>query len=60
MQRNDSAEYEGRYQMATGTDDIYRVGQLVAWQEEEDLGRYYPAPCDEITGSAGEFFPQVE
>ena len=44
--------------MFTGTDDIYKVGQIDAWKNESDLAEFYPGACDELTGSAGEFFPQ--
>merc|ERR1711970_88320 len=56
--RNDSADYDGIYQMYTGKDDIYKVGQISQWQGHSNLSYLYPEPCDGLYGSAGEFFPQ--
>jgi len=56
--RNESIEYDGEFRMFTGTDDIYKVGQIDAWKNQTDLSDYYPGECEELTGSAGEFFPQ--
>ena len=53
-----SLEFDGEFQMYTGTDDIYKVGQISKWKNESDLSYYYPGACAELTGSAGEFFPQ--
>ena len=58
FQRNNSLEFDGEFQMYTGTDDIYKVGQISKWKNESDLSYYYPDACAELTGSAGEFFPQ--
>ena len=44
--------------MYTGTDDIYKVGQISTWHNSSDLSQYYPDECAELSGSAGEFFPQ--
>jgi len=56
--RNGSATYDGLFEMFTGEDDIYKVGQISRWNGQEDLGDLYPAPCHRLEGSAGEFFPQ--
>ena len=58
FKRNNSLEFDGEFQMYTGTDDIYKVGQISKWKNESDLSYYYPDACAELTGSAGEFFPQ--
>lgn len=44
--------------MYTGTEDIYRVGQISQWRNSPNLSHFYPPGCDQLTGSAGEFFPQ--
>ena len=44
--------------MYTGTEDIYRVGQISQWRNSANLSHFYPPGCDQLTGSAGEFFPQ--
>jgi len=56
--RNESIEYDGLFQMHTGKDDIYKVGQISAWQGSPDMSEFYPEPCHGLYGSAGEFFPQ--
>lgn len=56
-QRNGSAEYDGRFEMWTGKDDIQKVGQITKWKNASDLSEFFPSPCSTLTGSAGEFFP---
>jgi len=56
-QRNGSETYDGEFQMFTGEDDIYKVGQITSWNRKNNVGQFYPAPCDRLEGSAGEFFP---
>jgi len=56
--RNESSDYDGWYQMYTGKDDLYKVGQISEWQGYTNLSHLYPEPCDGLYGSAGEFFPQ--
>ena len=57
-QRNESETYDGEFQMHTGVDDIYKVGQISKWKNMSDLSQFYPEGCGQLTGSAGEFFPQ--
>jgi len=56
--RNESSGYDGIFQMHTGKDDIYKVGQISQWKGDSSLSDLYPEPCDGLYGSAGEFFPQ--
>jgi len=56
--RNGSESYDGLFEMYTGEDDIYKVGQISRWNNKNNLGDLYPQPCDRLEGSAGEFFPQ--
>jgi len=56
--RNESVDYDGSFQMYTGKDDIYKVGQISKWQGSANMSDFYPEPCDGLYGSAGEFFPQ--
>ena len=44
--------------MFTGKDDIFKVGQISEWKGYSNLSNLYPEPCDGLSGSAGEFFPQ--
>merc|ERR1712080_19308 len=55
--RNGSEDYDGEFQMWTGEDDIYKVGQITMWNRKDNVGNFFPAPCDRLEGSAGEFFP---
>jgi len=55
--RNNSADYDGWYEMWTGEDNLQKVGQITGWNGHSDLSYLYPSPCHELTGSAGEFFP---
>jgi len=58
--RNNSDDYDGRYQMWTGHDDIYKVGQVTEWNDLTNLTDFFPGNdgCEKLSGSAGEFFPQ--
>ena len=58
MQRNNSETYDGAYQMYSGLDDIYKVGQISEWQGRNNLSNFYSEGCQDLVGSAGEFFPQ--
>ena len=58
LQRNNSETYDGLYQMFSGLDDIYKVGQISEWQGKSNLSDFYPEGCQDLVGSAGEFFPQ--
>ena len=51
LQRNGSEEYEGRFSMLSQT------GEIREWNGSPDLGSYYPAPCDDLYGSAEGTFP---
>jgi len=55
--RNGSETYDGQFQMFTGEDDIGKVGQISLWNGRDNVGHLFPAPCDRLEGSAGEFFP---
>ena len=44
--------------MFSGLDDIYKVGQISEWQGKSNLSDFYPEGCQDLVGSAGEFFPQ--
>jgi len=56
-QRNESETYESRIEMWTGEDDIQKIGQITKWKEATNLSEYFPGPCSQLSGSAGEFFP---
>ena len=44
--------------MKTILTEAYQVGQITEWNQRGDVSHLYPAPCDRLEGSAGEFFPQ--
>ena len=43
--------------MYTGTDRFEDVGQIYSWNNATDVNNTYPFQCNQMTGSAGEFFP---
>ncbi|PSN44141.1 hypothetical protein C0J52_15658 [Blattella germanica] len=54
--RNGSADFEGVFNMETGTQDISKVGKLSNWNYGNRT-RFYEAECGMVNGSAGELFP---
>lgn len=44
--------------MFSGLGDIYKVGQISEWQGKSNLSDFYSEGCQDLVGSAGEFFPQ--
>lgn len=56
LQRNNSANFEGIFNMYTGADDIYKMGQVHSWNHKTHNG-IYPGECGDVKGSLGEFYP---
>lgn len=53
--RNGSKEFDGRFNMDTGTHDLKDFGVLRKWNNEERT-KYHKSPCNIVEGSAGEFW----
>lgn len=58
MQRNGSAEYDGIFNMYTGTDDLLKTGMLTRWNGYSQVP-FYPGQCGKVSGSTGELFPPI-
>lgn len=56
LYRNGSSEYDGRFKMFTGKDDIKKLGVLKSWNDKEELG-VMQGECDKIKGTTGELWP---
>ncbi|KAL6268646.1 hypothetical protein P5V15_001780 [Pogonomyrmex californicus] len=54
--KNGSIEMDGHLNMETGEEDISQLGILRKWNYK-DRTRYFKSPCNDIEGSAGEFWP---
>uniref|UniRef100_A0A336L1I8 CSON002486 protein n=1 Tax=Culicoides sonorensis TaxID=179676 RepID=A0A336L1I8_CULSO len=54
--RNGSAEYDKRFEMFTGKDDIKKLGILKSWDGKTELG-VMSGECDKIKGTTGELWP---
>lgn len=54
--RNNSASYDGVFNMFTGVKDISVFGEMANWNYGNHT-KDYEGPCGMINGSAGEFFP---
>lgn len=57
--RNLSASYDGVFRMNTGTDDIYRLGNIVEWNHMKKTD-YYQDDCAVVNGTSGEIFPPMK
>lgn len=53
--RNLSLYYDGVFNMFTGTDDVDKVGEIDLWNYTRATD-FFEAPCNNVEGSAGEFF----
>lgn len=59
--RNGSVNFDGNFNMDTGSEDISQLGILKKWNYK-DTTTYFKSPCNIVEGSAGEFWPpdQIE
>ncbi|ODM93156.1 Protein croquemort, partial [Orchesella cincta] len=57
--RNNSASYDGVFNMYTGSRNIQSFGELAKWNYE-NYTTAYKSSCGRIGGSAGEFFMPVK
>lgn len=46
----------GHFNIKTGNDDISELGKTKTWNYKAETP-YFPSPCNEVRGSAGEFYP---
>ncbi|XP_075225476.1 protein croquemort-like [Lycorma delicatula] len=54
--RNGSDEFDGYFNMETGTERLDKIGKLDTWNFKNHT-TFYDDDCSEINGSAGEFWP---
>lgn len=56
--RNDSATFDGVFNVETGTDDVTKRGILRNWNYKNSTS--CDGECGGVRGSAGDFFPPVQ
>lgn len=56
MQRNESEDLAGHFNIHTGQGDISELGKSKTWNYQTETP-YYDSPCNEVRGSGGEFYP---
>ncbi|XP_055858745.1 protein croquemort [Episyrphus balteatus] len=56
VDRNNSKEFDGRYMIGTGGDDIHKLGLLTNWNGRPTNG-FYPGECGKVNGSTGDLLP---
>lgn len=56
VERNESSEYDGRFNMYTGSDNSSKMGILHSWNYENET-KYYRDECSYVNGTTGELFP---
>jgi hypothetical protein len=56
--RNDSATFDGVFNVETGTDDFTKRGIIRSWNYKNST--LYDDECEGVRGSAGDFFPPVQ
>ncbi|CAL4230381.1 unnamed protein product [Meganyctiphanes norvegica] len=53
--RNHSTTFDGHWNAYTGTDGLERLGDVGSWNYKNTTD-FFPAPCNKMTGSAGDLF----
>lgn len=56
--RNNSADFDGIFNMASKTTSHSDLGELYEWNYKNSTGIYESPYCDKISGSQAEFYPQ--
>jgi len=56
--RNDSASFDGVFNVENGTDDVTKRGILRNWNNKNSTS--YDGECGGVRGSTGDFFPPVQ
>lgn len=56
LQRNESEDLAGHFNIDTGKNGIFELGKSRRWNFQKETP-YYPSPCNEVKGSGGEFYP---
>lgn len=56
LQRNNSADLIGHYNVHTGVDDIMKIGSMAEWNYKPRTN-FFADQCGMLNGSAGEFYP---
>lgn len=54
--RNGSANYDGRFNMFTGADDMNKLGILDLW-DGKNVTEFYSGMCSQVRGTSGELWP---
>nr|CAD7408340.1 unnamed protein product [Timema poppensis] len=58
-ERNDTASYDGLFNMYTGTDDLSKLGMMYSWNYEHQ-SHYYKESCGLVHGTTGEICAPVK
>lgn len=58
-ERNNSADYDGRFTIFTGADDINKLGLMNLWNHQKK-SPFYRKDCRELKGTTGELWPPVK
>nr|CAD7203608.1 unnamed protein product [Timema douglasi] len=58
-ERNNSASYDGLFNMYTGTDDLSKLGMMYSWNYEHQ-SHYYEESCGLVRGTTGEICAPVK
>lgn len=59
VQRNLSAEHDGRMVMATGRNNIFNVGMLYSWNGANHT-KFFRDECSRVNGTTGELWPPIK
>lgn len=56
VERNQSATYDGRFEMYTGQKNFSHMGTMTAWNYSNRT-KYYSGECSKVKGTSGELWP---
>lgn len=59
VQRNLSATHDGRMEINSGHQNIFKLGMLKRWNGKNHT-KYFPLSCGNVTGTTGELWPPMK
>lgn len=58
LQRNNSASYDGTFNMLTGKSNLFELGIVKEWNFQDRVS-YYPGECGIVQGTNGDLWPPL-
>lgn len=59
VNRNGSANYDGRLEILNGKNDVYKLGLMTSWNGLKQT-KYFKGKCGHVSGTTGEVWPPMK